>query len=152
MNTIFLCLVMVGQVNINGLPYPALDFAFIEAQELSVIGFAPAGRGDIVKGVPPDIVVHLIGMGHDYYKIRDKHKAALLKMGPSVSPWLIHGFYLGDPEIRMRCENLLCELSRCPICEGRGGEDGGQWEPMNCSACRGVGHYWPLSAFPVFLR
>lgn len=134
---------LIGQA-----PFPAeaMDWAFMRAQEETVMAWTPKGNEAFMRAMPFDVARHILGMGNDKWRDRDYHKAALRAMGPRAAPWLYHALHLGDAEIRMRAENLLRELSQCPTCQGKGMEPCA-WGERECTRCWTVGNFWSFTPF-----
>jgi hypothetical protein len=119
---------------------------------------------------PPEPFLSLLGMlGAPCYRCRNLAARRLRDTTTDESiRWLFWGRRSADPEIRLRSNNLLRDLTRCPICGGRGvcllyrpaadNPDGpcencGQWswrhfdEPHACGACGGFGSAWVKGTF-----
>lgn len=129
-------------------PEGALDWAFMEAQEAWVVEQVhPLYRAEFAWSLVPDELRHSVRrLGANYYKVRDKAKAELIVRGPAIAPVLVRAQYLGDPEITLRCRNILRVLSACPGCDGRGYSRDND-VVMACRWCQTLGRLWPLEDF-----
>jgi hypothetical protein len=112
------------------------------------------------------LIFHL---GAECYTCRELAGRKLRAAAAADRRWLFWGRSEPDPEIRLRCNNLLRDLSRCPECGGSGicrlhrtapGADPegaclncGQWawshfeQRRDCGACGGEGFAWIKGAF-----
>src|SRR5271165_4774573 len=144
--TSLFALILLVQAPASSIPVEAQDWAFMVAQEQTVIDWTPRGNENFLRAMPFEVAREIIGLGHWRSKFRDYHKDILRKMGPSVAPWLVHGIRIDDPEIRFRCDNLLREFSTCRECGGRGQVGVNPWEE-ECRTCRGAGRFYPMEMF-----
>lgn len=120
------------------LPPPAADWAFQERQERFVL--EAVGIGSAVHSLPHESADALKLMASDDYRAREVGSKILRQRGDARACFI--GQWLGDPEVRLRCRNVLRRLSDCPQCEGRGGRQE-SWGLATCGYCRGAGHFWP---------
>ena len=125
-------------VLICSMPAPVADWAFVEAQESFVV--ESVGMESAVRSLPQQSRTLLAGLGADDWRHRE-WAARELQRSRDVRACLL-GQRLGDPEIRLRCRNVLRRLSGCPQCNGTGGRQE-TWGLATCGYCRGVGHFWP---------
>ncbi len=126
-------------------PEAALDMAFVTTMESWVVELEPPPyrKATALRLMSKAVKGPMLRMGARYYKVRDKAKAELLALGSDIIPQLQLGTYLGDPEITLRCRNLLRALSQCPDCHGSGYINSGGYA-TGCARCRRVGRLWPL--------
>jgi len=125
--------------------------------------------------VPPvPYRAHLAQLGDPCYRCRDRAAAMLAELCRDDNlRWLMWGRHSVDPEVRLRCNNLLRDLTRCGMCGGsglcrefRGPDPGANWpdgggactncglwpwghqeSPGECWACSGRGCGWAKGAF-----
>ena len=139
------------------------DLEFIDAVEQFV-------RTSHPRAEPPEPYRSLLGdLGAPCYKCRAAAAGRLRANGDEVVRWLMWGRHSVDPEIRLRANNLLRDLTRCGPCRGTGlcrefvphpdrPDDPncfncGSWgwnhgeDPHLCGACGGHGAGWTKSAF-----
>jgi len=98
-------------------------------------GGAAARRGDLEfqdaveqfvrvarpNAAPPDPFRAVLGdLGGPCYRCRDRAGAVLADVCRDDVRWLMWGRHDRDPEIRLRCNNLLRDLTRCERCGGAG--------------------------------
>jgi hypothetical protein len=118
---------------------------------------------------PPEAFLSLLGLlGAPCYRCRDLAGRQLSEASRGDCRWLLWGRHSRDPEVRVRCNRILRELTRCADCWGGGicrvfrtdqpDGDGpcancGQWAwshfdmPRECGACGGAGFAWVKGAF-----
>jgi hypothetical protein len=123
------------------------------------------------RGSPEPYRSLIAGLGADCWSCRERasrklRTAAVPIDGVNGLHWLFWGRRDPDPEIRLRCNNLLRDLNPCPPCFGTGwcrtfdeNEPNGNcancgawgWNhgdpPEQCGRCGGVGSAWPKGAF-----
>jgi hypothetical protein len=139
------------------------DLEFTDAVEYFV-------RDAVRSARPPEPFLSLLGLlGAPCYRCRDLAGQQLRSVSAGDCRWLLWGRHSRDPEVRVRCNNMLRELTRCGECGGggvcrlhrpaAGGDpDGpclncGQWawshfeNPHDCGACGGAGFGWAKGAF-----
>jgi len=141
------------------------DLEFQDAVEQFVRVARPGAR-------PPEPFRSLlVRLGDPCFRCRDRAGAELLAASRSDLRWLMWGRHDRDPEIRLRCTNLLRDLTRCGKCDGSGTcrhfvganpeqqpdygacQNCGQWpwthDPIGgeCFACSGRGSGWSKGAF-----
>jgi len=141
------------------------DLEFQDAVEQFVRISRPGHR-------PPEPYRSLLDdLGAPCFKCRDRATGQLLVASAVDLRWLMWGRHDRDPEIRLRCNNLLRDLTRCERCGGRGVcrtfwpdpsrnspdydpcLNCGLWpwqhetEPGQCWSCEGRGAAWAKGAF-----
>jgi len=138
------------------------DLEFTDAVE----SFVRAARP---RAEPPEPYRSLLrDLGGPCYRCRDRATARLRESSAGDTRWLLWGRHDRDPEIRLRCNNLLRDLTRCDQCGGSGycrefrtgdpNQNGpcqncGHWgweHPecrAECWACGGFGSGWRKGAF-----
>jgi hypothetical protein len=150
----FFALAITGQLTVN-------DCSFVRAVEEFVIDTVPAPKR-MAAVVPETIRAQILLMGDPCYRCRDRAKDELRKMGPDITPYLFWGMHSRDPEIALRCRNLVREFGDCKRCDGTGicwrfqesatsafhCDNCGAWENdhindpsslRQCRACKGLG-------------
>jgi hypothetical protein len=157
--------VLISAAILAALPPAArrADLELTDAVEHFVRSAIPTAR-------PPQPWRTAIGaLGAECWSCRERATRKLRNAStPADMRWLLWGRHDRDPEVRLRCNNLLRDLTRCPDCWGggvcrvfRSGQpdgDGpctncGQWpwdhfdSPRECLACNGLGYAWVKSAF-----
>ncbi len=147
-----------------GAPGPSrADLELVNAVEDFVRAAVPTAQ-------PPEPYQHLIvGLGADRFTCRERAGGQLRLAGDTEAiRWLLWGRHDLDPEIRLRSNNLLRDLTRCDMCRGSGlcrvfrgfeGADNGLcqncglwgWnhgdQPGPCRPCGGIGSAWPKGPF-----
>jgi hypothetical protein len=121
----------------------------MEAQERWVLEQVhPLHRAEAaVALLPSRLRPIVVRMGHRYYKVRDRAKAELIRLGADVGPAMVIGQYVGDVEIAFRCRGVLRAVSRCPDCHGQG-HFKGDWDTVvGCEKCKKRGFLWPIPEF-----
>jgi len=139
------------------------DLEFTDAVEQFV-------RTERPRAEPPEpFRSYLVQLGDQCYRCRDRAAAELRAASAADPRWLMWGRHDRDPEIRLRCNNLLRELTRCGLCRGSGccrsfverpdrPDDPQCWncgawgwnhgeEPAVCRSCDGAGAAWRKGAF-----
>jgi len=113
----------------------AEDLVFIRAIEESVMRMVPDAR-------PSDPFRGLIrSAGDDDWRKRESASIALELI--AEPRWLFWGRKSKDPEIAVRCNQVLRRLNRCPACKGSGSSS--SWSEWACTECAGSGTVWPWS-------
>ena len=151
-----LCVALLVQVATQpskSLPYPApaVDWAFMQAQEESLMGFLPPGNRAFLAAMPPEVATHLLRMDSQYSKVRLKHRDALRAMGPDAARWLFRGRHMSN-EVRDACEFMLTDFAACKFCHGVGriantSAPEAWW--YDCVYCWRMGTFWPTWPFIV---
>lgn len=144
-------------------PPSRADLEFINATEDFV-------RTVLPTTCPPEPAYWQIKrLGSDCWRCREIAGRKLLEDSKADPRWLLWGRHDPDPEIRLRCNNLLKKLTRCELCRGLGfcpefvpnpnrpdenvcGNCGAWgWNHGDglqpCRACDGVGSGWRKGAF-----
>lgn len=127
---------------LGSFPLPVVDWSFVESQERFIL--ESIGVHEAYRSLSPESRGFLRLMGDDCYKCRERGTNKLAKCGDIRACFV--GQHLGDPEIKLRCRNVLRRLSSCGQCEGRGGKQE-SWGIATCGYCRGVGHFWPVDDY-----
>jgi hypothetical protein len=112
------------------------DLFFTAAVEDLVRAAEPAAR-------PPEPYRSLIaGLGADCWTCRDLAGRHLERAVGTDPRWLLWGRRDPDPEIRLRCNNILRALTRCDRCGGTGFCRLFQTDdPEQNGPCRNCGHW-----------
>lgn len=144
MDTFLLIMAMLGQTVVAGqtVPERTMEWAFLAAQEefaLDIVGTEQA-----MADAPPDASCLLRSLGNGDYRHRQWASRELTSRGIGGLRYLLLGQRLGDPEIALRCRNILRVLSQCPDCHGRGiWRDTGASYDVTCLKCGTIGHFFP---------
>jgi hypothetical protein len=115
-----------------------LDWAFRDAQESSVLGFAEPGWFDdreVDAHMPEEIAVCIRAMSCDDWQCRKQGSAVLKAIGEPAVPYLFWGLRSRDKEVWLRCYNVLKVVADCPGCQG---------DLTWCMMCNGTGTLWPM--------
>jgi hypothetical protein len=94
-------------------------------------------------------------LGSDCWRCRELAGRRLLEESRTDPRWLMWGRHDTDPEVRLRCNNLLRELARCGPCRGTGvcrefHQDPLQPDDPNCANCGAWG--WNHGDRPAVCR
>lgn len=127
---------------LGSFPLPVVDWSFVESQERFIL--ESVGVQSAYRSLSPQSRMHLECMGSRDWQVRDAASFKMTESGDVRACFV--GQYLGDPEVKLRCRNVLRRLSSCGQCEGKGGKQE-SWGIATCGYCRGVGHFWPVDDY-----
>lgn len=139
------------------------DLEFIDAVEQFVRTSRP-------RAEPPEPYRSMLGrLGDRCWRCRERATLDLRAASVGDPRWLLWARHDSDPEVRLRANNLLRDLTRCGPCRGSGlcrefvqrpdrPDDPncfncGSWgwnhgeDPQTCRACDGHGAAWTKGAF-----
>jgi hypothetical protein len=122
-------------------PAPATDWAFQEAQERFVFDCDPKAAVDSLPKYSRQLLEMMAT--RDFVQ-RDWASKEMLKLADKRACFV--GQWGGDPEVRLRCRNILRRLSACQMCGGAGGKDESIYR-IECQSCLAVGHFYPIDDF-----
>lgn len=122
---------------------PAMDWAFVEAQEQFVLSEESWRTHRVLDG---ELQSLLVSMGSDNWRHRQWASKTMVSKGNSAILACHVGQNLGDAEVRLRCRNVLRRLSMCRGCDGEG-QHKESWGFITCRLCEGLGHFLPTSDF-----
>jgi hypothetical protein len=120
------------------------DVEFAMAVEESVMSIPGTAPPEPYKGL-------IRRLGAHCYRCREIASKKLLAASGGDHRWLLWGRKDADLEVRLRCNNLLKKLVKCPQCGGAGKTRQGRWNDRNdgwtdeCSLCVGKGTSWKWS-------
>ncbi len=123
---------------------PANEWGFIGAQEEFVIKSIDTRIA--YNALPESQRSVIMSMSESDYRHREWASREMRKMGFSALHACFVGQTLRDPEVRLRCRNVLRTISKCSMCDGQGGRVE-SWGSIICGTCNGVGHFLPVDEF-----
>jgi hypothetical protein len=120
---------------------PGTDWAFMAAQERFAIEAAgvPASH----RSLSQEQRSLLTSMAESDHRHREWASREMAKQGMAAFRACHVGQHLGDPEVKLRCRNVLRVLSRCEMCGGQGYKQE-SWGESECHLCRRAGYYLPV--------
>lgn len=121
----------------------AIEWGFREAQEQFAVEAAPARA---LASLPSDVRALLASMASDDWRHREWASRTMFGLGDAALIACYAGQRIPDPEVGLRCRNVLRRLSWCRGCEGRGYYQA-SWGEEACQLCDGRGHLLPTSDF-----
>ncbi len=131
---------MAQQLNPEAaMPYPirVRDWAFMRAQEETLISWLPHGESAFLEAMPPKAARACLKMQTSpYAKVRNRGQQELLECGAQWHFWALH---FAGADIRARAAANLYRLSKCGRCNGGAGN-----EFNFCDECLGAGYLCDL--------
>ncbi len=123
---------------VQPLPVVAQDWAFIGAQEETLISWLPRGNTAFLEAMPPKASRACLKMQTSpYAKVRNRAQQELYECGPAWQFWALH---FPVPEIHARVRANLHRMSRCTRCAES--ESAGY---SACWACLDAGCFWDIT-------